>query len=253
MSLLPNDLQKLPPQALDVIRYLSTHDDQGTVGEIIEGTGLTKRGFRKAIRRLVTRFYVDMPEQDFYRLTANGQQAAEDLRAYDGESGPGGVPTAPYEDEDDEEIEETEETEAAPPVDIPRHARRLSMLVPKELVIRSSVTLRAGFDAPAAGDPVALRTPGRVILRLSAPGCDVAPVERPLEVGVSAPAGPVSFRVTPRQEGSVQFKIEAYQLVASEEIHPVGAMFFDLNVAGFPTPDSGEVKALGAVVQLYPG
>ena len=86
MALLPMDLQKLPPQALDVIRFLSTHGEQGTVDEIVEGTGLTKRGFRKAIRRLVTRFYVDMPQQDFYVLTRQGREAADDLRAYDGDA-----------------------------------------------------------------------------------------------------------------------------------------------------------------------
>lgn len=235
MSLLPIDLQKLPPQALDVIRYLSVHDNKGTVSEIMAGTGLTARGFRKAIRRLVTRYYVDMPQQDFYTLTATGKQAAEDIEMYDGTTVPLVVP-----------IRETES-----PAGTARHARQLSMLVPKEFVIRKTIILRAGFDAPAANEPVPLQKPGRVILRLSAPGCDVTPVERPLEVEAADPAGPVSFRVTPRREGPVRLKIEAYQLLTQKELRPVGGMFFDLNVAGFPTPDSAEVKALGAVMRLY--
>jgi hypothetical protein len=239
MSLLPDDLQKLPPQALDVIRYLDTHDDKGTVDEIVAGTGLTVRGFRKAIRRLVTRYYVEMPEQDFYTLTANGKQAADDLRVYDGEEVPAAEPQAPE--------------APAPPSPAPRHARRLSLLLPKELVIRSAIILRAGFDAPGADEPVPLKEPGRVVLRLSAPGCDVTPVERPIEVAEKAPAGPVGFRVTPRREGPVRLKIEAYQLVAAKDVRPIGGMFFDLNVSGFPTPDSAEAKALGAVMRLYPG
>jgi DNA-binding MarR family transcriptional regulator len=250
MSLLSPDLQKLPPQALDVIRYLDTHDDQGTVDEIIEGTGLSERGLRKAIRRLVTRYYADMPDQDFYRLTEKGKEAAGELRAYDGEDVPAAVPAAvdapsaaPAAQAADEE---------APAADVPRHARRMSVLVPKELVIRSAVTLRAGFDAPPADDPVPLQETGRVILRLSAPGCDVDPVERPLDVAVGGPAGPVSFRVTPRVEGPARLKIEGYQLVSLKDIRPIGGVFFDLNVAGFPTPDSAEVKVLGAVMGLYP-
>jgi len=257
MSLLPPDLRKLPPQALDVIRYLDTHDDQGTVVEIVGGTGLTERGLRKAIRRLVTRFYAEMPDQDFYRLTTKGKEAAEELRAYDGENVPAAAPdtqTPPVEQaapaaQVAPAIQASEETPAA---DVPRHVRRLSMLVPKELVIRSTITLRAGFDAPAIDDPVPLEKTGRVILRLSAPGCDVEPVERPLDVAVNGPAGPVSFRVTPRREGLAQIKLDAYQLVSLKDIRPVGGMFFDLNVSGFPTPDSGEVKALGAVMRLYP-
>jgi DNA-binding MarR family transcriptional regulator len=246
MSLLSPDLQKLPPQALDVLRYLDTHDDQGTVDEIIEGTGLSERGLRKAIRRLVTRYYADMPDQDFYRLTEKGKEAAGELRVYDGENVPAALDapsTAPTAQAADEET---------PAADVPRHARRMSVLVPKELVIRSAVTLRAGFDAPPADDPVPLQETGRVILRLSAPGCDVDPVERPLDVAVGGPAGPVSFRVTPRVEGPARLKIEGYQLVSLKDIRPIGGVFFDLNVAGFPTPDSAEVKALGAMMQLYP-
>jgi hypothetical protein len=246
MSLLSPDLRKLPPQALDVLRYLDTHDDQGTVDEIMEGTGLSERGSRKAIRRLVTRYYADMPDQDFYRLTEKGKEAAGELRVYDGENVPAALDapsTAPTAQAADEET---------PAADVPRHARRMSVLVPKELVIRSAVTLRAGFDAPPADDPVPLQETGRVILRLSAPGCDVDPVERPLDVAVGGPAGPVSFRVTPRVEGPARLKIEGYQLVSLKDIRPIGGVFFDLNVAGFPTPDSAEVKALGAMMQLYP-
>jgi DNA-binding MarR family transcriptional regulator len=257
MFLLPGDLQKLPPQALDVIRYLDAHDDQGTVDEIIEGTGLSERALRKAIRRLVTRYYADMPDQDFYRLTKKGKEAAGELREYDDEDVPAAVEAhaaqAP-DDADDEMTDDDVDIDVGIDVDVdgPRHARRMSVLVPKEFVIRSAVTLRAGFDAPAADDPVPLKETGRVILRLSAPGCDVEPVERPLDVAVDGPAGPVSFRVTPRIEGPARIKIEGYQFVSLKDIRPIGRVFFELNVAGFPTPDSGEVKALGAEMRLYP-
>jgi hypothetical protein len=214
-------------------------------------SALSERGLRKAIRRLVTRFYADMPDQDFYRLTDKGREAAGELRAYDNsENVPEAAPMAV--DAPSEAPAAQTSDEEDPAADVPRHARRMSMLVPKELVIRSAITLRAGFDAPATDDPVPLNEPGRVLLRLSAPGCDVDPVERPLDVAVSGPAGPVSFRVTPRVEGPARIKIEAYQLVSLKDIRPVGGMFFDLNVAGFPTPDSAEVKALGAVMRLYP-
>jgi hypothetical protein len=261
MSLLPPDLRKLPPQALDVIRYLDTHDDRGTVDEIIDGTGLSERGLRKAIRRLVTRYYAEMPDQDFYCLTEKGKEVAGQLRVYDDENVPAAVDApaaAPAEVDAPEEVDAPAVAPAAPvsneekpAAEVPRHTRRMSMLVPKELVIRSAVTLRAGFDAPAADDPDPLTEPGRVILRLSAPGCDVDPVERPLDVAVDGAAGPVSFRVTPRREGSVQVKVSAYQLVSLKDIRPIGGMFFDLNVAGFPTPDSAEVSAMGAVMRLY--
>ena len=234
MSLLPLELQKLPPQALDVIRYLNTREDAASVEQILDGTGLSERSFGKAIRRLVTRYYVDMPEQGFYALTANGRQAAEDLRAFDG-----ATPTLAR--------------AAAPePAAAPLQVRQFSVVAQKDLVVRSSAVLRAGFSAPASDQP-RLRQPGRIILRVSAPGCDVDPVERPLEVATSAAAGPVTFRVTPRREGSVRIKIEAYQLVTRQDLVPVGGMYFDRTVAEFPTPGSAEIQALGATLRLHLG
>ena len=232
MSALPLELQKLPPQALDVVRYLGQHLSGAWVDDILEGTGLSERGFGKAIRRLVTRYYVEMPDQGFYRLTALGQQAAEDLRAFDGEE----APAAP----------------SAETVSKLTHIRQLAVVGPKELVAGSESVLHMGFNASAdAQNP--LKEAGRMILRLSAPGCDVEPVERPLEVAVTAPAGPVRFRLTARQAGSVRIKIEVFQLIAVGDLQPVGGLFFDLTVAGFPTPASGEMQALGAQVRLYPG
>ncbi len=232
MPTLPQELQKLPPQALDVIRCLGKHPDGAWVDDILDGTGLSERGFGKAIRSLVTRYYAEMPEQGFYRLTALGQQAVEDLRLFDGEESP-----------------------AAPNPELASkltHVRQLAVVGPKELIAGTETLLRVGFNAPAdAQNP--LEEAGRVIFRLSAPGCDVEPVERPLEVAVNGPSGPVHFRVTARQVGSVRVKIETFQLIAQDDLQPVGGLFFDLSVAGFPTPASGEVQALGTSVRLYPG
>ena len=243
---LPLDLQKLLPQALDVIRYLGTEEDGGAdVDTIMDGTGLSERAFGKAIRRLVTRYYVEMPDTGYYVLTERGWQAAEDLHVFDGTPG---VPAA--EDASLAEGEVPEEETEAPTAQV-RYSRRFSMFLPRELVAGSTTALRAGFDTPAA-DQAPLQEPGRVIIRLSAPGCDVTPVERPLEVPVKGAAGPVQFRITPRQEGTVRVKVIAYQLVSQRDLRGVGGMYFDLPIAGFPTPGSVEFQTLGAAVALYP-
>ncbi|MBN1565902.1 MAG: hypothetical protein JXA10_18815 [Anaerolineae bacterium] len=232
MSILPLELQKLPPQALDVVRYLAKQPEGAWVDDILDETGLTERGFGKAIRRLVTRYYAEMVDQGYYRLTALGQQAADDLLAYDGEE----APAAP----------------SAESVSRLTHVRQVAVVGPKELVAGTEVVLRVGFNAPADGQNP-LKEAGRLILRLSAPGCDVEPVERPLEVAINAPAGPAQFRVKARQAGSVRVKVEAFQLITLDDLQPVGGLFFDLNVAGFPTPASSEMQALGAQIRLYPG
>lgn len=261
---LPADLQRLPPQALDLIRYLGTQDQGASVDTIIDGTGLSERMFRKSIRRLVTRYYVEMPADEFYRLTASGWQAASTLRDYDGadpaaadpaaaarfvdrggaEDGPARPPAAPR-------AQSAPAAPAASPDSI-YHARRLVIVMTRELVSHAFAVLKIGFDRPAA-DAGPLRQPGRIVLRVSAPGCDVEPVERPLDVTAAGPAGPVEFRVMPRREGSQRIKVEAYQLVTSQDFRLVGGLYVDLNVAGFPTPASGEIRALGAMVRLHPG
>jgi predicted transcriptional regulator len=241
---LPFELQRLLPQALDVLRYLGTGEGGATTEQIMQGTGLSERTSGKAIRNLVTRYYLEMPEQGYYLLTERGWQAVQDLRAYDGDKPY--TPAAPA---------ETPGVSAAPPAGPapgPRHARRLSIFLPREFVIGSTAILRAGFDSPA-DDRVPLAQPGRVILRLNAAYCDVEPSERPLEVAGSASAGPVRFRVTPYREGEVRLKLEAFQLVGGEVLLPVGGMYFDLNVASFPTPLSAEFQTLGALVGLHPG
>jgi hypothetical protein len=238
---LPFELQRLLPQALDVLRYLGTGEGGATTEQIMHGTGLSERTSGKAIRNLVTRYYLEMPEQGYYLLTETGWQAVQDLRAYDGDT--------PYTPAETSEVSAASPADAAP---APRHTRRLSIFLPGEFVIGSTAILRAGFDSPS-DDRVPLAQPGRVILRLGAAYCDVEPSERPLEVAGNAAAGPVRFRVTPFREGEVRLKLEAFQLVAGEELLPVGGMYFDLNVAGFPTPLSAEFQTLGTLVGLHPG
>jgi hypothetical protein len=235
---LPLELQKLPPQALDVIRYLDGRDSGADVATILWGTGLSERALGKAIRRLVTRYYVQLLGQGVYALTQIGKQAAQEIRAYDTGT-PGESPAA---------------VSGTPAVAAPaeRHPRRLSVWVAHELVVGMKAMLLVGFNAPV-GDSIALQQPARLVLRLSAPGCDVEPVERPLDVAVERPAGPVQFRVVPRREGLVRIKIEADQLVTLHELVPLGGIYFDLRVSLYPTPHSAKFHALGAPVGLVPG
>jgi hypothetical protein len=232
---LPLDLQKLPSQALDVIRFLDDKPDGVSIKTIRTGTGLSKRVLGKVIRRLVTRYYLEMPQRDIYCLTGSGQQAAAALRHYD-----------------DDDLLHT--AAAAPDVDadVARHERLLTVVLPQELIAQGQAGLHIGFNAPESGQPP-LPEAARIILRVSAPGCNVAPVERPLEVPGDAPAGPVPFRVQPRQTGNAQVKIEVLQLVTLDALVPVGTVYFNVPVSGFPTPLSAEKQALGTRVGLLAG
>ncbi|MBN2303262.1 MAG: hypothetical protein JXQ72_02215 [Anaerolineae bacterium] len=252
---LPVELTRLPPQALDLLRYLGTCDRAMSVEEIMDGTGFSERGFRKWIRRLVTRYFAAMPATDYYELTPKGHQAAESLREFDG-ADPAAATGVAAESTFDSDEDADADSGAVPVLAAAQkdnfHPRQLAVMIPKELVQRSETVLRAGLGGPTAnGAP--LIQPGRVVLRVSAPGCDVKPVERPLDVDMGGPAGPVEFLLVPRKTGTARIKIEMYQYVTMQDRRLMGGIYFDLNVAGFPTPASGDMQALGANVELHPG
>ena len=65
----PPELERLLPQARTVIRYLCAQPDCGAaLPAIVAGTGLSDRAARKAIRQLVTRYYLNMPTPGFWRM-----------------------------------------------------------------------------------------------------------------------------------------------------------------------------------------
>src|ERR1700712_1649539 len=81
---MPYSLQTLPPEAIDILRYYTRlKADSAHSDSIIEGAGLTDRGFGKGIRRLVTKNYVMMSSDQVYRVTDQGRRVIEELKAYD--------------------------------------------------------------------------------------------------------------------------------------------------------------------------
>ena len=216
-----SDLEKLPSQALDVLRYLATCEaGTASADAIMAGVGLSAIGLGKGVRRLVTGRYIAMTAAGTYELTTLGQRAADALRA----------------------------PEPAPAAAI----RRLSVFVPCALAVGAPALLRAGFDLPLGDQsPSAEALP--VILRLRAPGCDVSPVEQPVTIPADAPSSPVRFRVTPYQEGMLRLSLEVLPAGGVEPPRPSGGIYFDLSVEPFPTPACAEFQALGATVVLPAG
>jgi hypothetical protein len=218
-----------------VIRFLASHDRPAAVDDIRAGTGLGERGAGKAIRQLVTGAYIQMPEEGQYALTDRGRWAAGELVAVE-------------EADAARAAEEAAQRQQA----VPRAARRVVAVLAQELVIDNPARVMVGLDAPT-GDQAPLSAAGHVVLRLSAPGCEVDPPECTLDVPADGAAGPVAFRVTPHQSGSVRLRLDARQVVDARDRWQVGGLFFDLNVADFPTPQSAEIQALGGTIELYAG
>lgn len=250
MAMLPDDLQKLPPDAPEIIRYLAGQPQGAAVAAILAGTGIGERSFGKAIRRLVTRFYVTMPAPGVYTLTAIGREAAALLGPAPAASPEQTLvaPPAPSTPAD----APSEVAPAAPrPAALLRHPRRLSTFLPRELIQQMPTQVQVGFGpAGTAAPPLAAPLP--VQLRLDAPGCEVTPAERMLEVGMGA-VGPAVFRLTPHIAGPLRLTVTVLQALGTGALVATGSMFFEVRVAAQPTPASAAFVTFTAEVRLVIG
>lgn len=227
---IPPDLDRLPAQALAVLRYLATQTNgTATMDAIIAGTGLSAIGAGRGMRRLVTQRLATMPQPNQYALTPAGQEVARSLPASSSHASGAAQPAL------------TREAR--------HHVRRLSAFTPCELSTTTPSLLRVGFDPPDRDQP-ALPAPRTVLLRLRADGCEVSPQEWRVEIPPQGIGGPVRFRVTPHTPGRQRFRLEVMEIGAVSVGRPLGGMYFDLNVTEFPTPACAEFQALGASVPL---
>src|SRR5579885_3514450 len=92
---LPFNLQKLPPEALDTLRYMGKTARPVQPEEIEEGASLSYRLVGKAIRRLINGDYIQIDiSNGSYHLTTDGEEAVKQLVAYDEQSGHSVAPKA---------------------------------------------------------------------------------------------------------------------------------------------------------------
>ena len=229
-----DEFQKLPPQAIPVIRFLSEREN-AAAGEIAQETGLSARAFGKAIRALVTRRFAEMASPGVYRLSARGREALAALEPV-AQSAPAEAPVPTPESAP--APEPVPQVDAAPA----RPERRLSALVAQEWVRHLPAKLMVGFDAAPDHTPPA---PLHLTLRVKARGCEVEPREHTLDLPPHRAAGPVQFRVTPFDGQSVRVRIE---VLHGDTL--LGGVFFEVPVAGLPTPRSAQFHALGGPVPL---
>ena len=224
---IPSDLDRLPPQAVTVLRYLATRGNaEVSPAEIMQNTGLSNVGIGKGIRPLVTRRYITMTQSGHYTLTPRGQEIAQELL-------------------------ESSQPEAAPPSQAESvtrgHMRRLSAFTPCELLLDTPSLLQVGFDPPTQDQPP-LRESRLLRVRLRADGCDVSPETCLLDLPPNGIGGPVRFRVIPQAVGKQRFRLEVREVGTGEITRLLGGMYFDLNVTESPTPACAEFQALGASV-----
>src|SRR5690606_2298620 len=133
--------------ALDIIRYFGTHEGLTADADKIQASlDLSDRSFGKAIKRLVTKGYIQMDGNRIYRLSEQGQRAVTELREYDA-TGPA-FDGATTQDDEAEQL-----------------TRRLVMALPRRVASGQPTQLMIGLH-PASYDDT-LDQPIDMLLRLS--------------------------------------------------------------------------------------
>ncbi|MCC7449546.1 MAG: hypothetical protein IT324_19150, partial [Anaerolineae bacterium] len=220
---------KLPPEALDVLRFLGKTAGGATTEAIEEGTGLASRPVGKAIRRLVTADYISLGFSG-YELTTDGKVAVQELAAFDGESGA----ASPAKQE----------------AQAPTIARRLIAVVPRTLAAGQPADMIVGVNPPAGSDGT-LSDAAHLELKLRAQGGALSSDNLTLEVPPNAAAQPGTISLTPAAPGkTMRVRIDAFQAFDFDRLESVGGMYFDVPVAANGAQPDATNRAVGIDLKL---
>jgi len=210
MQELPYQLQALEPLAgaLDIIRYLGgISAPRADVDEICDALDMSDRRFNKAIRRLVTRGYVQMSGDMVYTLTSAGREAAATLAEYDR--------THPRREVADDSVNQI--------------TRRVVVAVPRYMAAQQANTVVVGIEG-ANGDN-ALATETEMVVRLACINGDpFTPEDAILALGNDAVQH--AFTVTPDAFDKMRLRVQVYQLGPNpDDINVAGGLYVDADVA----------------------
>ncbi|MFN7209155.1 MAG: hypothetical protein ACK4P1_02025 [Aggregatilineales bacterium] len=227
---LPFTLQRLTPEALEVLRFLHKRRASADAIEIEQGAQLSERLVRRAIRRLVNYRLIQFA-RDKYELTSDGEIAAHQLAEYDAAMA----------------------TNSGGRAEPPRVPRRLTVVMPRALSANAPTDLFVGVNPPSANTPL-LPQPAHLTLRASAIGGALSSAEFSLIVPIDKAAIPAKLSLTPDQAGrAVRVRIDAFQAIDPDQLQfePLGGMYFDVRVSMDTTPDNA-LRAVGMDILLKP-
>ncbi len=228
---LPFTLQRLPPEALDVLRFLHKHQAAAASAEIEQGAQLSARLVGRAIRRLIN-FRLIQYSLDNYELTGDGALAARQLADYDA-----AIAAAA----------------GSGRAELPKVPRRLTVVMPRVLRANTSTDLFVGVNPPTANTPQ-LTQAVHITLRVSALGGVLGSSDFSLVVPVDKAAQPAKVSLTPDQAGrAVRVRIDAFQAVDADHLQfePLGGMYFDVRVSMDSSQDAA-LRAVGMDMLLKP-
>lgn len=224
---LPFHLKTLEPLpgALDILRFFGRIDaPTADADQIIDRLDMTERRFSKAIRRLVTKGYIQMDGNMVYRLTEQGASAVDELSRFDNETG-GRI-----------EI-------AEPAVEI--ISRRMVVVLPQTLIAGQEHNVHIGFH-PADG----VQAPSEVVVRMSVVNGEPQSPDDAIFT-LTGDYAKQTLQVRPDPFDQVRLKFQVFQLGDNPgEIGEAGGMYVDVPVAASGTPS--QMVAYGTDVALTP-
>lgn len=226
MTELPFHLQKLPPEALTLLRYMLHHG--GGDALTLEESGLSTRGVLKSIRRLINADYIEL-KAGSYSLSSDGLFAAKQIDDYE-KARAGQLP-----DSLDEAL---------------KVKRRLVIVTPRSYVSERPSDLYIGINAPDRGN-TRLPYGAQVELRVTAVGATLAPASVSMDVPPDKAAVPNRLRVLPEAKTpAVRVRIDIFQAFEYNEMEALGGFYFDIPVYVDEKRHDKTPRAVGIDVML---
>ncbi len=229
---MPHNLQRLPPEALTVLRCMQ-HFDAVSIAQLEGETELSNRAVGRAIRRLVNFDLIEL-QAGQYQLTTDGKIAVRQLVEYEQTL----IHQGPQDGDDNR----------------PVVVRRLAAVLPRTFVRNTPMDIFLGVNPPNPGD-MRLSQTVQVDLRVSVVGGTLSATQFTLNIPPNNAAAPVRFRLIPNdmQAGRpLRVRIDAFQAIDVDESEPLGGMYMDINVILHSEGGPPTMRAVGMDLVLKP-
>jgi hypothetical protein len=225
---MPFHLKTLPPEALDILRYFGQQNNLvAHANDIMAATDLGERRFGVALRRLVTKGYLNMDGYQTYRLSDNGRRSVKELADYD--------LVAPAEAHSARARVVT---------------RRLVLAAPRNLLVGQPTNIFVGFDEPNDEDIIAEPISLLVRLQVLNGSSDMASNKDSALLLENKTARQV-FEVSAGNFTKVRLRCFIYQVGNEEDVpEAIGGMYADVHVVNAPELAERTMTAYGVDLQF---
>jgi hypothetical protein len=222
------NLQRLPPEAISVLRFLGNRGAAASSPDMEAGLDIGARAVGRAIRRLVNYSLIQMDFNGAYQLTTDGRRAYQQLADLDART-PGTTSSAR---------------------DTAQITRRLTVVLPHAASDAQPVTLFIGVN-PANNTVPHLENNAQLELRLSVIGGTLSQGSLSLDVPPDRAAAPVAVTVTAQPNArTMRVRVDAFQVIDTDRVDPAGDMYFDIPVRSQLSPTDATRRAVGTDLAL---